>query len=89
MTRRQRPQRPTLDEVKASPATVSVEFAALAIGISRAYAYRLLQRNVFPVRTRLVGSRRLVVTAALIAYLDGPPQSAPRTVTATPPAPVR
>jgi predicted DNA-binding transcriptional regulator AlpA len=73
-----------LDEVRASPATVSVEFAALAVGISRAYAYRLLQRGQFPVRTRLVGSRRVVVTAALVAYLDGPTPPVARATQAPP-----
>lgn len=73
MPGRPRPTRPTLDEVRGWPATVSVAEAALALGISRAYAYRCIQGSQFPVRTLLVGSRLLVSTPALIAFLSGAP----------------
>ncbi|MEU4804324.1 helix-turn-helix domain-containing protein [Actinosynnema sp. NPDC023587] len=69
MPPRQRPQGPTLDEIRLWPAMVSVEDAAWALRVSRAYAYRLLQHGQLPVRTKLVGSRRVVVTSSLISYI--------------------
>lgn len=51
--------------------TMSVPEAAAALGISRATAYRLAQRDAFPVRVLKIGARRLVSTSDLNRYLDG------------------
>ncbi|MBT2450938.1 DNA-binding protein [Streptomyces sp. ISL-43] len=60
---------PTLDEVRAWPATVDVARAARALGISRSMLYALIQRNEAPVRVLDFGSKR-VVTASLVRLLE-------------------
>lgn len=62
-------QRPTLEDIGNWPPTVSVEDAARAIGISRAHAYRLLNKGQFPVEAELVGNRRVVMTESLLRWL--------------------
>ena len=62
---------PTLDEIRAWPATVDIQTAAPALGISRAYAYELARRGDLPCRVLKVGSRLRVVTSSLIPLLDG------------------
>lgn len=62
--------RPTLDDIKRTwPATVSVEEACAALGISRSYGYELAGRNEFPCRVLTVGTRRRVITAQLVSLL--------------------
>lgn len=62
---------PTLDEIRAWPATVDLTTAARALGISRAYAYELARRDALPCLVLQVGSRLRVVTASLLPLLDG------------------
>ncbi len=65
--------RPTLDEIRTWPATVNAERAALAIGISRAYAYECIKSGTFPARTLTVGKRTVVITSSILAALEGTP----------------
>ncbi len=60
---------PTLDEIRAWPATVDIPTAARAYGLSRAYAYELASRAAFPARVLKVGGRYRVVTASILADL--------------------
>lgn len=68
--------RPTLEEIRTWPATVSVQQAALAFGISRATMYTLIREGRSPCRTLSTstadgrGSRILVVTESLILTLS-------------------
>lgn len=64
-------ERPTVRQVAQWPPTVSVAQAALAMGISRAHAYRLIAQggNAFPVETEKMGNRRVVMTASLLRWL--------------------
>lgn len=62
---------PTLDEVRGWPATVDVGQACRPFGISRSYAYELVARDEFPARVIKVGGRRRVVTASIVAALEG------------------
>lgn len=61
--------RPTLDEIKKWPATVPVTQAATALGISRAYAYRLIADGSLQVRVVRMGRRIVVVTESLVNLL--------------------
>lgn len=63
--------RPTLEEIRSWPATVSVELAAMAIGVSRAHAYECIKHGTFPARSLRVGTRTQVVTSSILAILDG------------------
>lgn len=63
--------RPTLAEIRGWPATVDAGQAAAALGISRSYAYQLIRAGEFPVRTLQVGGKTSVVTASLLALLNG------------------
>lgn len=62
---------PTLDEVRRWPATVAVQDATRALGIGRSYGYALAATDELPVRTIRVGGRIRVITASLIALLEG------------------
>lgn len=65
-------KRPTMDEVRAWPATVSVEDASLAIGISKAYGYELISQGRFPCQVLPLGPKRYqVLQAGLVRLLDG------------------
>lgn len=64
------PVGPTLEEVKAWPATVSVEEAAAALGISRAHAYDLIKNGDFPAKAFPVGRRIRVTTASILNVID-------------------
>jgi predicted DNA-binding transcriptional regulator AlpA len=64
-------QSPTLAEVKKWPATVNVPRAALALGCSRSHLYELIKRGDAPVRTLSFGTRHVVITASLVALLEG------------------
>jgi hypothetical protein len=62
---------PTLDEIRAWPATVSVPQAATALGISKTYLHELIKRNESPVKLVPLGTRQRVVTASLVRLLEG------------------
>lgn len=64
------PTGPTLDEVRAWPATVSVEQAARALGVSRAHAYESIKVGTFPARALRVGRRTTIITSSILAILD-------------------
>lgn len=64
------PTGPTLDQVRAWPATVNVEQAAAALGVSRAYAYEAIKLGTFPARSIKVGNRITVVTGSILKVLD-------------------
>lgn len=64
------PPRPTLDEIKTWPATVPVEWAARALGVSRAHAYNCIANGVFLPRTVRTGERVVVVTGSLLHLLQ-------------------
>jgi len=70
MTATRTPAGPTLDEVRSWPATVSVEQAARALGISRAHAYDAIKTQTFPARSLPVGRRIRVITSSIVAVLD-------------------
>lgn len=52
-------------------ATYSVAEAARRLGVSRAYAYELIRRGQFPTLTRTIGTRVVVVRAALEGFIAG------------------
>lgn len=64
-------QNVTLDEVRTWPATVDVDTAVRALGISRSHGYRLARDSQFPCRIVRLGDRVRVVTASLLALLEG------------------
>lgn len=53
-------------------ATVSVRDAAEILGISKTFAYELIEAGEFPVPVLTLRSRKLVPRRALMAYIDGP-----------------
>jgi hypothetical protein len=61
---------PTLDEVRAWPATVSVPKAATALGISKSYLHGLIKRGDAPVKVLPLDGRHRVITASLVRLLD-------------------
>lgn len=67
---------PTLEEIQQWPATVDVTTAATAAGVSRAHFYEQIKLGTAPFRTLLVGKRIRVVTASILAALDGDSASA-------------
>ena len=62
---------PTLDEIRAWPATASVPQAATALGISKTYLHDLIKRGESPVKLAPLGTRRRVITASLVRLLEG------------------
>lgn len=62
---------PTLAEIRKWPATVSVPQAATALGCSRSQLYELIKCGEAPVRTLSFRSRHVVITASLVALLEG------------------
>jgi hypothetical protein len=70
-TKSNRPNGPTLDEIKSWPATVSLTQAAAALGMSRAHVYGLAQRDELPCSTITVGRTKRVITASLVRLLSG------------------
>lgn len=62
---------PTLADVRKWPATVGIPDAARALGISKTHLYELVRRGEAPVRTLPLGSRQRVITASLVAVLEG------------------
>lgn len=64
-------RRLTLAEVRALPVTVDVETAAAALGVSKSTAYEAIRLGTFPARVITVMSRKTVITASLVALLEG------------------
>jgi hypothetical protein len=62
---------PTLDEVRALPATCSVAEAAAALGISKSWGFQLVKSGEFPCATIAIRGRTRVITASLISLLEG------------------
>ncbi len=69
-------QRPTLAQIRRWPASVNVEDAARALGISRASLYTAIAEDRSPVEVIVVGRRKKVLTHSLIAVLTGTEQRA-------------
>lgn len=66
-----RPDTPTLTEIRSWPATVSVRMAAAAFGISTSHAYELITRGEFPAKVLRLGTRRrVVVTESILNTLS-------------------
>jgi hypothetical protein len=61
----------TLAEIRRWPAAVDVTQAAEAYGISRASAYQAISAGEFPAATIRVNRRLKVLTASIIASLEG------------------
>lgn len=61
---------PTLDEIRAWPATVSVPQAATALGVSKSYLHGLIKRNESPVKVLPFEGRHRVITASLVRLLE-------------------
>ncbi|HTX28861.1 MAG TPA: hypothetical protein VME19_17800 [Streptosporangiaceae bacterium] len=66
--------RPTLDQIRTWPATVDVEQAALALGVSRSTLYKAIADDTVNVQVTTVSHRLKVITASLVALLDGQPR---------------
>lgn len=64
------PRGPSLATIRRWPATVSVEQAAAAVGISRSLAYELIQQGEQPFRVLTVRGRYRVLTSSLIRVLE-------------------
>jgi hypothetical protein len=64
-------RRPTIDQVRRWPASVNVEDAALALGVSRSGLYAAVRDGTCPVQVIRVGRRKKVLTHSLIAVLEG------------------
>jgi hypothetical protein len=60
----------SLADIAAGPPTLDVQTACRQIGISVSYGYELIGRGEFPCRVLMVGTRRRVVTASLVALLS-------------------
>jgi predicted DNA-binding transcriptional regulator AlpA len=60
----------TLAEIAVGPPTLDVPTACQHIGISTSHGYNLIGRGEFPCRVLMVGTRRRVVTASLVALLS-------------------
>lgn len=65
-----KPGGPTLDEVRAWPATVDVEHAAAALGISRSTGYEWIRTGEFPCKVITVRRVHRVLTASLLRLLE-------------------
>lgn len=61
---------PTLAEVRSWPATVGVQQAAKALGISRSQLYEEIRTGAAPIRILRFSSRIRVVTASLVTLLE-------------------
>ena len=72
-------RRLTLAEVRKLPATIDVDTAATVLGCSRSTAYEAIRTGTFPVKVITVSRRKVVVTATLVALLEGGSGDAPAT----------
>ena len=61
----------TLAEIRRWPAAVDVTQGAQAYGISRASAYQAIADGTFPAQVIRVNRRMKVITASIIASLEG------------------
>jgi len=61
----------TLAQVRKLPAAVDVSTAARAYGVSRASAYQAIADGTFPAQVIRVNRRLRVLTASIIATLEG------------------
>jgi hypothetical protein len=70
---------PTLEEITTTwPATHTAAQCALALGVSKAQFYRLINRGTCPVRYVCVGrDRKVFLTASLVRVLSGEPDPQP------------
>lgn len=64
-------ERPTLDQIRRWPASINIEDAALALGISRSGLYAAVRSGECPVEVITVGKRKKVLTYSLISVLEG------------------
>lgn len=64
-------QVPTLDEIRAWPATVDPPTGGTAFGISRSYSYELIKQGKFPAQVLTVGGKPRVITASIVQALGG------------------
>jgi predicted DNA-binding transcriptional regulator AlpA len=67
---------PTLAEIRAWPAAVSIPVAATAFGFSRSHAYDLAARGEFPARVIKAAGRYVVVTAEIVRQLSASERAA-------------
>lgn len=61
---------PSLDEIRAWPASVDIAQACLPFGISRSQGYRLAAEGAFPAKVLKVGGRYRVITASIVRALS-------------------
>jgi predicted DNA-binding transcriptional regulator AlpA len=61
---------PSLEEVRAWPASVNVRDAARALGVSPSHAYAAIKAKDFPAKVINVGARLKVSTASIIEVLE-------------------
>jgi predicted DNA-binding transcriptional regulator AlpA len=61
----------TLDDVRGWPPLVSMAAACSVLGVGRSTGYELADKDDFPCKVVRVGSRIRVVTASLLALLEG------------------
>jgi excisionase family DNA binding protein len=60
----------TMEQIRQLPATVDVETAARALGVSRSTAYEWIKAGQFPGRVITVRRRHRVITASLLTMLE-------------------
>lgn len=70
---------PTLAEIRQWPATVDVQRAASALGISKSHLYELIKQGNAPVRTLPFDAPIRVITASLLDVLGVQPETVQRT----------
>jgi Helix-turn-helix domain len=68
--------RPTIEQVRAWPASVDIEDAALALGVSRSALYVAVRDGTCPAQVIRVGRRMKVLTHSLVEVLEGRVQPA-------------
>jgi hypothetical protein len=71
VTAAQHEGRPTLDEIRSWPPTVSPGQAGQAFGKSTRAIYRAIAADEFPVETIRMSGRIHVLTASLLRVLEG------------------
>lgn len=61
----------SIEQRAADRRTYTVPYAAMLMGVSRAYLYRLIAEGRCPVPVLRIGARVVIPRAALDRYLDG------------------
>jgi hypothetical protein len=61
----------TLAQARKLPAVVGVAEAGRVLGLGRSAAYEAIASGTFPAKTIKVGGRLKVLTASLLAVLEG------------------